>query len=89
MSNNRHKGTIPDYTPRQERNKKEEVTLTFKPCIVCKKDIMQGYYGRHQSGGTCCKACETEYWELKLTQGDDHESNPVSHFNGIVYHSQR
>lgn len=55
---NTPRGAIPDYTPREEKSAKVEVTLTFTPCLICKKEIKEGYYGRWIDGGTCCKTCE-------------------------------
>ena len=49
---------IPDYTPKQDRVK-EEVKLSFKPCLICNKQIKEGYYGVWIDGGTCSKTCET------------------------------
>lgn len=56
MSKNRQT-QIPNYTPREERKKVEEITLNFSPCIVCDKEIKQGYYARWSDGGVCCKEC--------------------------------
>lgn len=49
---------IPNYTPRNERAKEEEPVLTFTPCCVCNKKILEGPYGRWIDGNTCCKTCE-------------------------------
>ena len=87
MGSNRF-NKVPDYTPRK-KEKQEEPTLQFSPCLVCKKEIVQGFYGRYQSGGTCCAACENDYWHLKLTEGENHESYPVNHFNGHIFNSSR
>lgn len=48
---------IPDYTPKSEKGKKEEVSLIFKPCCNCGKKITDGYYGRYGDGGVCSKTC--------------------------------
>lgn len=45
-----------DYTPRSEK-KEQEVILSFKPCIVCSKQIGEGYYARWGNGGVCSKTC--------------------------------
>ena len=50
---------IPDYTPRSERKKVEEVKLDLKPCCNCGKTISDGYYGRFEDGGVCSKTCNT------------------------------
>jgi hypothetical protein len=50
---------IPDYTPRGEKGKKEEIKLTFSPCCNCGKSITDGYYGRYGDGGVCSKTCNT------------------------------
>ena len=63
MGNNRYQKTTPqpvDYTPRQEK-KVEEVTLDFNPCLVCNKPITEGYYGRYEKSGVCCKSCNAIY----------------------------
>lgn len=70
---------IPDYTPRSERNKKEEISLTFNPCINCGKKITEGYYGRWSDSGTCSKSCEMQQVKKERyppPKGDDHV--PVS-----------
>ena len=59
--NNPERGNkIPDYTPKEERKKVEEVTLTFESCCVCGNNISQGPYGRWGTGGTCSGKCERE-----------------------------
>lgn len=52
---------IPDYTPREERKKASEPTVTLSNCCVCQKTITDGYYGRHGNGGTCSKKCENSF----------------------------
>lgn len=42
----------------QQKNKKEEQQCVFKPCCVCNKPILEGYYGAWGDGGTCSKKCE-------------------------------
>ena len=32
--------------------------LIFVNCLVCRKPIKEGYYGRWEGGGTCSKKCE-------------------------------
>lgn len=70
---------IPNYTP---RNTKEEEALTFKPCCVCQKQIITGYYGRHAEGGTCSKKCELNFKPKEL-----HRENfsPATAFGGTIY----
>ena len=51
---------IPSNTHYLGKKKVEEVTLTFLPCMICGKQIVQGYYGRWETGGTCSKKCERE-----------------------------
>jgi len=77
---------IPDYTPKNQKT--AEVKLTFSPCCNCGKTITDGYYGRHQDGGTCSKSCEqeeqkkekypghsaTDYWKRQL--GDNGFNDP-------------
>lgn len=50
---------IPDYTPRGEKGKKEEISIALKPCCHCGKTITDGYYGRFGDGGVCSKTCNT------------------------------
>lgn len=72
---------IPDYTPRSEKGKKEEIPLVFNPCCHCGKKITDGYYGRYGDGGVCSKVCNTaqalkpRYPPSKL-EGEDHASVP-------------
>lgn len=56
---------IPDYTPKSEKGKKEEVSLIFKPCCNCGKKITDGYYARVQNSGVCSKVCWNSYKENK------------------------
>ena len=78
-----------DYTPRAERNKKEEVILTFKPCCVCGKAITTGYYARWGNGGTCTAKCES-IQELAIHNfGDNHETaTRVNSFSGPIFRSR-
>lgn len=39
--------------------------MEFKPCCVCGKAVVHGYYGRWGSGGTCSRACEKIQEEKK------------------------
>lgn len=55
---------IPDYRPKSERTKGSEHSLSFSPCLTCRKKIEEGYYGRWQEGGTCSKTCELKQEEL-------------------------
>jgi hypothetical protein len=57
MSQKLRNPVIPDYTPRNEKNKKEEIKLDLKPCCNCGKEITDGYYGRFGDGGVCSKTC--------------------------------
>lgn len=57
---------IPDYRSKEERNKKEEVTLTFKPCCVCNATISAGYYGVWHDGGTCSRKCDALRQDMQL-----------------------
>ena len=51
---------IPDYRPKTERKGTQEISLEFKPCIVCGGPITTGYFGRWGNTGTCNKKCEKE-----------------------------
>lgn len=61
MGNNRYGKTTPprvDYTSKEVKKKAVEVNpLTFSACIVCTKQIVEGFYGRWGAGGVCCKTC--------------------------------
>ena len=68
MAKNRYNQAVTDYTSRVEKEKPKEVTLTFSPCVNCGNAVTQGFYGRHNGGGTCSRKCELEqekkpkYW---------------------------
>lgn len=65
MGNNRYNKPAPAaYQPKVEK-KKEEVVLVFKPCIVCGKQIIEGFYARVGDGGTCNKSCWNKYQQNK------------------------
>lgn len=42
-----------------KEGKKEETPITFYPCIVCGKEIGEGYYGAWGDRGVCSKSCNT------------------------------
>jgi len=65
MGSNRF-NKVPDYTPREERKKVEEVKLDFKPCCVCNVVITAGYYGRWADGGTCSAKCDSLRQDMQL-----------------------
>jgi len=44
--------------PLHEAQKEHRESVKLSPCIVCSKEIKEGFYGRHQDGGTCSGACE-------------------------------
>lgn len=44
--------------PLHEAQKEHRDSVKLSPCIVCGKDIKEGYYGRHGDAGTCSGACE-------------------------------
>lgn len=71
---------IPDYTPRSEKKKVEEVILQFNPCCNCGKKITDGYYGRWNESGTCSKTCEKVQEEkpryAKKGDGDENVAIP-------------
>lgn len=48
---------IPDYRQRTEKTKEKEIGLSFKPCLVCTKQIFEGYYARWGDAGVCSKTC--------------------------------
>lgn len=65
MAGNRYNKPAPvQYTPKAEK-KQAEVTLVFKPCCVCGKQIVEGYYARVGDSGTCNKSCWTRYQQAK------------------------
>ena len=49
---------IPDYTPKAEREKKQEIVLDDRFCLVCTKKTAG--YGAWQHGFTCSRKCETQ-----------------------------
>jgi len=57
MSKNRHNPPPIDYKP-VGKHTETEVKLVFKPCLVCGKQITEGYYGSWTEGGTCSRNCE-------------------------------
>lgn len=65
MSNNRYNKPpvkrSPDYTPKAEKKKPEEIKLVFENCCVCNKQITDGYWGRYKDGGVCSKSCDIIY----------------------------
>lgn len=63
MGSNRfnQKANVPDYRPREERKKEEEIILNLKPCLKCGKDITTGYYAHYGSGGVCSKKCNDSF----------------------------
>lgn len=82
MSNNRFNKPKIDYTPRDERNKEEEIKLNLKPCLKCCKAVTTGYYSHIDGGGLCSKKCNDTY----VKQGDGHENAvPVNSFSGDVF----
>ena len=58
MAKNRH-NPVPDFTPKSV-SKPQEVLLLFKPCCMCGKTILEGYYARWDNGGVCSKDCNTK-----------------------------
>jgi hypothetical protein len=64
MGSNRF-NKVPDYTPKEERKKPEEVKLDFKPCCVCNVVITAGYYAPTEQGGACSKLCWDNYKKSK------------------------
>lgn len=55
MAKNRY-NTVPDFTPKSERQSKEEPSIPRTPCIIC--GTVAPSYGVWESGNTCCKTCE-------------------------------
>jgi hypothetical protein len=70
MAKNRY-NTMIDYTPKSERQSKEEPSIPLQPCIVCKK--MTPGYGSWQEGNTCCKDCEAIKESQPKMLGEHHE----------------
>lgn len=46
----------PDFSPKSERQPKEEPSVPATSCIICQK--MTQSYGRWENGSTCSKTCE-------------------------------
>lgn len=66
MGSNRYNKLVSkpiDYSPKKKVE--EEVKLTFEPCCVCHKAIVDGYYGRTIVGGVCSRACDIIYHHSK------------------------
>jgi len=67
MAKNRYNTPQPvDYAPRKEV-KTQEVALVFRPCLICHKNIKEGYWGRYQDGGVCSKSCDIVYQHTRLS----------------------
>lgn len=49
---------IPDYTPKKKEQ--VEIKLDLRPCLMCNKQITDGYYARYGESGTCSKKCMIE-----------------------------
>lgn len=86
MGSNRYqKPAPPQYAPKEERNKKpDEIILTFKPCCVCGKAIVTGYFARWGNGGTCGIACE-KLQANKPKEIDNENFVPVTSFAGAIF----
>jgi len=56
----------------EAQEKYKEVTPQYT-CMVCSKKI-EGYYGQHQDGGTCSRACERAQMALPRYPGHDEAS---------------
>jgi hypothetical protein len=67
MAKNRYNTAPVDYTPKSERQPKEEPTIPSTPCIICQK-MTQGY-GRWADGNTCSKDCESVKESLPKLHG--------------------
>lgn len=67
---------VPDYRTKAEREQ-DEVTLVFKPCCNCGKQIKAGFYGRFGDGGVCSKTCNETFTKNRPSmidyQGEYHE----------------
>ena len=85
MSNNRHnpKGVIPDYRPREERKKEEEIILNLKPCLKCGKSITTGYYSHIGTGGLCSKKCDDTY--VKPSEIENENFTSCTSFHGSIF----
>lgn len=81
MSNNRYNKPVPDYTPKK-KEKVEEPTMSFEPCCVCKKNVVDGYYSHWGKGGVCSRVCDIIREHQEPTQV---EMFPVSSFNGHIF----
>lgn len=50
---------LADLKAPEKGGKKEETPMTYYPCIVCGKEIGEGYYGAWGDRGVCSKSCNT------------------------------
>lgn len=75
---------VPDYTPKGKPAEKE-VTLSFTPCLVCGKQIVEGFYARYANGGVCSKACNAIQSEKPKDFGERDEKTLVHSFNGGIF----
>jgi hypothetical protein len=53
--------------------------LTYK-CMVCQKAV-EGFYGQHEGGGTCSRACERKQMEKPRYPG--HEASVFEEKHGL------
>jgi hypothetical protein len=56
MAKNRYNTAPVDYTPRSERQPKEDEGLPLQPCLICNE--MCRPYGNWSEGQTCSLTCE-------------------------------
>ena len=85
MANNRYnqKGNVPDYRPKEERDKKVEIPLNLKPCLKCGKAITTGYYAHYEDGGVCSKKCDDSF--VKPKEIDNENFVPCTSFHGAIF----
>ena len=62
---------VPDYTPKSERQPKEEPSIPSTPCIICQR-MTQGY-GCWTDGNTCSKDCEVIQEAKPKFLGDEYD----------------
>jgi hypothetical protein len=68
MAKNRY-NPVPDFTPKSERQPKEDEGLPLQPCIICQK--MCEPYAYWEDGQTCSKDHEAiKESQIKLHGGE-------------------
>lgn len=54
---------VPDFAPKSERKKVEDISLPLQTCLICEK--MCQPYAYWSEGQTCSKDCTASYEAIK------------------------